>query len=186
MNGLWIKDNESFATLLEPLLPHFEPLWWYGDFTNSPVLSSLESEDEELWHEYENCFLPTKLFENRSGFIWKPHTLPKFASRIFCGEWSYLTGFAASEDSVEFIISEFLAMDDFTEAPFFSLVEKRADIYIVSIDESLFHVYSPHDCWLQKLHEKWSTSEFIEPVAWWKNWNAQLQAQLNRSIKTEI
>ena len=164
MNGLWIKDNESFATLLEPLLADFESLWWYGDFQSSPIIGDWLYQSDDNWDAYEQTHFRGKRFTDR--LIWKPSTLPKFAPLIFCGEWSSLTGFETEEDEVEDAIARFVDAESFRKEEQLLAIEHFASIHIDAIDEGLFYIFSPHQNWLELLHQRWPTSEFIDSSRW--------------------
>ena len=168
MNGLWIKDNESFATLLGPLLPKFEPLWWYGDFQSSPIIGDWLYQSDDNWDAYEQTHFRGKRFTDR--LIWKPSTLPKFAPLIFCGEWSSLTGFETEEDEVEDAIARFVDAESFRKEEQLLAIEHFASIHIDAIDEGLFYIFSPHQNWLELLHQRWPTSEFIDSSRWSREW----------------
>lgn len=165
MNGLWIKDNEHFAVLLEPLLPKFEQMWWYFDCQMWPI--NFPEENETLRKAYEDSHVNVNCLKRTLVHVWRPGILPMFAPYVSLDEWSDVIGFKAEENQVEHIASELWGVDAIGDNEHYSSrIERYAEIYILGVDDGLLYIFSPHQDWLELLHERWPQSEYVTLNQW--------------------
>ena len=158
MTGLSYPEY-PFAELFAPILPELDALYWDAEFQSTPYRWEWLFENRE-WLEAIEIKVESS-YPEVPALLWRPGALSILAPHLVFDEWSYLTGFSATEDGMKSIIRE-TSRSNFVREDHLMLIKKLQGIRIVQVD-GWWEVYTPRQEWLERLNAhrpgRWVSSD---------------------------
>ncbi len=130
MRTLYCKSEASFLDLLAPLFSELDALYWVVDCQMGPVKTEWMMSHEQA---YEDFHVPVPAFERSGARLWRPGTLSQVREALYFDEWSYFTGFHATETEAVDRAARFGLSRSFSPE-FYDLLTREGQLFAVHVD----------------------------------------------------
>jgi hypothetical protein len=141
MRGILIESHINFPEILLPVREECVSWYWLLDLQAGPFQIADKPNFEELDAKLDAHFIEVAPLGHTSASLWSPGVFPELAGIVWEDEWGYFIGLCGQESEVVKTSGAIASQRPLT-MEYFSIVEQKAELFIVQVCRGHWEIFS--------------------------------------------